>query len=75
VFGVATEYCVRGAAKGLLERGRHVTVITDAIEAIDAKSGENSLQELKSLGAKTATTSSKPWRGLASNPPFHSVFR
>jgi nicotinamidase/pyrazinamidase len=56
VFGVATEYCVRGAAKGLLERGRHVTVITDAIEAIDAKSGEKALQELKSLGAKTATT-------------------
>lgn len=56
VFGVATEYCVRGAAKGLLESGRRVTVITDAIEAIDAKSGENSLRELKSLGAKTATT-------------------
>jgi nicotinamidase/pyrazinamidase len=57
VFGVATEYCVRGAAKGLLERGRHVTVITDAIGAIDAKSGESSLQELKALGAKTAATS------------------
>ncbi|MGA8101853.1 MAG: isochorismatase family cysteine hydrolase [Candidatus Acidiferrales bacterium] len=57
VFGVATEYCVRGAAKGLLERGRRVTVITDAIEAIDADSGEKALQELKSLGAKTATTS------------------
>ncbi len=26
VFGVVTEYCVRLAAKGLLERGRHVSV-------------------------------------------------
>jgi len=57
VFGVATEFCVRGAAKGLLERGRRVTVITDAIEAIDPLNGEKTLQELKSLGAKTATTS------------------
>lgn len=56
VFGVATEYCVRGAAKGLLERGRQVTMITDAIAGIDSTSAEKALQELKSVGAKMATT-------------------
>src|SRR6202011_5246656 len=30
VFGVVTEYCVRLAAKGLLERGRRVCVVEDA---------------------------------------------
>jgi nicotinamidase/pyrazinamidase len=30
VFGVVTEYCVRLAAKGLLERGRHVAIVKDA---------------------------------------------
>jgi nicotinamidase/pyrazinamidase len=54
---VATEYCVRGAAKGLLERGRQVTVITDAIAGIDSANGEKALRELKSLGAKMVTTS------------------
>ena len=57
VFGVATEYCVRGAAKGLLERGRQVSVITDAIAGIDSANGERALRELESLGAKMATTS------------------
>ena len=32
VFGVVTEYCVRFAAKGLLDRGRRVSVVNDAIE-------------------------------------------
>jgi nicotinamidase/pyrazinamidase len=31
VFGVVTEYCVRFAAKGLLERGKKVAVVTVAI--------------------------------------------
>ena len=35
VFGVVTEYCVRFAAKGLLERGRRVAVVRDAIETLD----------------------------------------
>ena len=35
VFGVVTEYCVRCAAKGFLERGRKVAIVGDAIEALD----------------------------------------
>src|SRR5271157_2788315 len=34
VFGVVTEYCVGFAVKGLLERGRRVAVVRDAIETV-----------------------------------------
>jgi len=56
VFGVVTEYCVRFAAKGLLKRGRKVSVITDAIETLDPEAGRKTLAELKSLGARLTTT-------------------
>jgi nicotinamidase/pyrazinamidase len=56
VFGVVTEYCVRFAAKGLLERGRRVSVVQDAIETLKPEDGERALAELKSLGARFITT-------------------
>jgi len=56
VFGVVTEYCVRLAAKGLLERGRSVSVITDAIETLNPEEGRKTISELKTLGAKFITT-------------------
>jgi len=56
VFGVVTEYCVRFAAKGLLERGRRVSVIEDAIETLKAEDGQRTVAELKDLGAKFITT-------------------
>ena len=56
VFGVVTEYCVRFAAKGLLERGRHVSVVNDAIETLKAEDAERTVAELKALGAKFVTT-------------------
>ena len=56
VFGVVTEYCVRLAAKGLLDRGHKVTIIEDAIETLDPEIGRKTLSELKALGAKFATT-------------------
>ena len=56
VFGVVTEYCVRLAAKGLLERGRKVFVVEDAIETLDAEAGKKTIAELKSLGAQFVTT-------------------
>lgn len=56
VFGVVTEYCVRFAAKGLLERGRHVSVVSDAIETLKAEDAERTVAELKALGAKFVTT-------------------
>ncbi len=56
VFGVVTEYCVRFAAKGLLERGRRVFVVEDAIETLKAADGERTASELRALGAKFITT-------------------
>jgi nicotinamidase/pyrazinamidase len=56
VFGVVTEYCVRLAAKGLLERGHRVWVVKDAIETLKAEDGERTIAELKALGAKFITT-------------------
>ncbi len=56
VFGVVTEYCVRLAAKGLLERGHRVAVVKDAIETLNPEDGERTVAELKALGAKFITT-------------------
>ncbi|MGC2333238.1 MAG: isochorismatase family cysteine hydrolase [Candidatus Acidiferrales bacterium] len=56
VFGVVTEYCVRCAAKGLLERGRKVSVVKDAIETLDAADGKKTIEELQTLGARMITT-------------------
>lgn len=56
VFGVVTEYCVRLAAKGLLERGRNVSLVKDAIETLKAEDGRRALAELKSLGARLIST-------------------
>ncbi|MGA2021010.1 MAG: cysteine hydrolase family protein [Candidatus Sulfotelmatobacter sp.] len=56
VFGVVTEYCVRLAAKGLLERGRRVSVVQDAIETLKAEDGERTVAELQDLGARFFTT-------------------
>jgi len=56
VFGVVTEYCVRFAAKGLLERGRRVLVVEDAIETLKAEDGQRTVAELQALGARFVTT-------------------
>ncbi|HZS95329.1 MAG TPA: cysteine hydrolase family protein [Terriglobales bacterium] len=56
IFGVVTEYCVRLAAKGLLERGRKVSIITDAIETLNPAEGRKTLAELEAMGAKLTTT-------------------
>jgi nicotinamidase/pyrazinamidase len=56
VFGVVTEYCVRLAAKGLLERGRRVAVVSDAIATLDPEEARRTTAELSALGATTITT-------------------
>lgn len=56
VFGVVTEYCVKAAAKGLLERGGRVAIVTDAIETIKAEDGRRTLDELRAAGARLVTT-------------------
>jgi nicotinamidase/pyrazinamidase len=56
VFGVATEYCVRRAAEGLLRRGRRVAIVSDAVRSIDADKGREILANLQSSGARLTTT-------------------
>ena len=56
VFGVVTEYCVSFAAKGLLERGRRVALVQDAIETLKPEDGQKTIAELERLGARLTTT-------------------
>ncbi|MGA8437303.1 MAG: isochorismatase family protein [Candidatus Sulfotelmatobacter sp.] len=56
VFGVVTEYCVRLAAKGLMDRGRRVWVVQDAIETLKAEDGKRTVAELQELGGRFLTT-------------------
>ena len=56
VFGVVTEYCVGFAAKGLLERGRRVFVVRDAIATLNSGDGNRTEAELEALGASFITT-------------------
>ena len=56
VFGVVTEYCVRFAAKGLLDRGRKVSVVQDAIETLSKSASDETIAELKAKGASMITT-------------------
>jgi nicotinamidase/pyrazinamidase len=72
VFGVVTEYCVRFAAKGLLERGRRVSVVRDAIETLNADESRRTLDELTALGARLITTGEALKRVGASTEPVRS---
>jgi nicotinamidase-related amidase len=57
VFGVVTEYCVACAVKGLLQRGRKVSIVKDAIESLaPTGKGKDTLNELRSLGARLIST-------------------
>ena len=56
VFSVVTEFCVRFAAKGLLDRGRRVSVVQDAIETLNPQDGKRTMSELTAAGAGVITT-------------------
>jgi nicotinamidase/pyrazinamidase len=56
IFGVVTEYCVRCAARGLLDRGRRVFILRDAIETLKPEEGNRTLGELEALGAQLIST-------------------
>lgn len=56
VFGVVTEYCVSFAVKGLIERGRRVAVVQDAIETLKQEESQKTIAEWQQLGARLTTT-------------------
>jgi nicotinamidase/pyrazinamidase len=56
VYGVASEYCVKCAALGLLETGARVELVSDAIKCIDAAAERAMIEEFVARGGKMATT-------------------
>jgi nicotinamidase/pyrazinamidase len=55
VVGVATDYCVRHAVEGLLNAGRKVAIVTDAICGIDAAASQAVLDRAAARGARLTT--------------------
>ena len=56
VFGVATDYCVRGAGLGLAAGGAKVWLVTDAIRGVAPESTEKTLDEMVAAGVEFTTT-------------------
>jgi nicotinamidase/pyrazinamidase len=58
VCGLATDYCVRASAIDAREEGFDVTVVEDAIRAVDVKpgDGERAIDEMKAAGARVASS-------------------
>lgn len=58
VGGLATDYCVKHSVLDALHNGIGVTVLTDAIRAVDLKPGdaERALEEMRQAGAEFATS-------------------
>jgi nicotinamidase/pyrazinamidase len=56
VFGVVTEYCVQCASQGLLDRGRKVFIVRDAIETLDPKEGRRTIENLRLAGGVLVDT-------------------
>ncbi len=52
VFGVATDYCVKAAVMGLLERGYQVALLGDAIAGITEDGVSSALREMGQAGAE-----------------------
>ena len=56
VYGVATDYCVKAAALGLLAQGYRVVVVEDAIAAVTEETGNEALALMKEKGATFKST-------------------
>jgi nicotinamidase/pyrazinamidase len=56
VYGVATDFCVKAAAEGLLASGCKVAIVVDAIRAIDVEHEADVLGQLVSEGAVLTLT-------------------
>jgi nicotinamidase/pyrazinamidase len=56
VYGVATDYCVKAAVLGLLNRGSAVAVVVDAVHAIDPAAEPDLLTEFALRGALLTVT-------------------
>ena len=57
VYGVVTEYCVSYASLGLLDTGRPVTLLTDAIRSLRDEDAARTIQAFTTRGGRLATSS------------------
>jgi nicotinamidase/pyrazinamidase len=55
VYGVATDYCVKAAVLGLLDRGNVVFLLEDAVAAVAPESGAAALGAMRTCGAELVT--------------------
>jgi nicotinamidase/pyrazinamidase len=61
VYGVVTEVCVRFAAFGLLETGRRVEIVTDAVQHLEEARRDAMLAEFTARGgALTSAAAARP---------------
>jgi nicotinamidase/pyrazinamidase len=56
VYGVVTEYCVGFAARGLLDTGRPVTLVTDAIRSLRDEDASRTIEDFTRRGGRLATS-------------------
>jgi len=56
LIGTAAEGAVKAAALGLLQRGKRVTVVTDAVGSHDHREGKIALRKMEAKGAKLVDT-------------------
>jgi nicotinamidase/pyrazinamidase len=57
VYGVVTEYCVRCAALGLLQTGKPVSVVTDAVQTLNPADADKFFAEFQRGGGRLTTVS------------------
>jgi nicotinamidase/pyrazinamidase len=58
VVGLATDYCVKSSALGAASAGFAVTVVEDAVRAVDVRAGDGAraLDELRAAGVRITTS-------------------
>ncbi len=61
--GLATDYCVRHTVLDALRKGWRVTLLTDAIAAVDLEPGDGprALEEMREAGAMLRTSADLEW--------------
>jgi nicotinamidase/pyrazinamidase len=57
VYGVVTEYCIALAARGLLQTGKRVEIVTNAVETLRREDGDAALHAFAEAGGRLTSLS------------------